>query len=461
MVKNVILLTMDALGARHFGRLGYERDTAPRLNEIASEAMWYTSCFAQSSHTRESMPSLFASAYPTQLDDIGFLPSSRPTLPEVLSDAGFATAGFHSNPYLSRAYGFDRGFDDFDDSLPLASNRISTYVHRVINHFKRQPYRVAESLNDLGLDWLDDTVGERRFLWLHYMDPHGPYQPPPMFQQAFRDDLIGTRQAKKLWRRTIDEPETITEQEREILIDLYDAEIRYTDAMVGQLVDELRIRDMLSESLVVIGADHGDAFGEHGFYGHPRHLYEELIHVPLLIHAPNGGNEIVDRPVENVDIAPTILDAVGLSSPPEFEGRSLLSSLNTQAGLSGTPVARGRGENTTHGVIDTTLTDAAVAEAHGEGDERDIVRTAIRTYTKKLHVTTSMESGEIVETELYDLSFDPNEETAIDDTDTHERLLQFYRHHRGRVGGTSARDCSGNDEVNAAVEDRLHDLGYR
>ena len=448
MTQNAILLTVDALGAGHIGYLGYERNTTPQLDEFVENSNMYPTCIAQSSHTRESMPSLFASAYPTQLGGVGSIPPTRPSLPQVLSDAGFATAGFHSNPYLSRAYGFDKGFENFDDSLPLARNRWMTFFHRILNHFKQQPYRRANSLNEQGLEWLQKKGPEQRFLWLHYMDPHGPYQPPPKYQQLFRDEVISTQRAKRLWRRTVDEPESITDEERRDLIDLYDAEIRYVDEMLGQFLNGLKEKEFLSNSVIIIAADHGDAFGKHGFYGHPRHLFEELVHVPLIVRTPGKERDSISKPVENIDIAPTILDGVDVTIPSKFEGRSLLKSSDTADGKSDQGESR-------------LLENVAVAEARGENEEEGIVRTAIRTASSKLYVTGKGRKGEIHSTELYDLSTDRDEQQPINKPDERKRLLEYYRTHRKRVAAEPTQNSGNSEDVGPLVENRLQDLGYR
>jgi len=448
MVRNAILLTLDALGAGHVGHLGYERNTTPRMDELARDSLRFETCLAQSSHTRESMPSLFASAYPSQLGGVGSVPSTRPTLPEVLSSAGVATAGFHSNPYLSRAYGFDRGFDRFDDDLPLANNRIATHVHRVVNHFKDQPYLRGEAVNTKGLDWLVESNADRRFLWLHYMDPHGPYQAPAAYQRLFRDEVVGQKRAKRLWRRTVDEPETITETERALLVDLYDAEIRYADAIIGDFIDTLEARGLLDESLVLIAADHGDAFGEHGYYGHPRRVYEELVHVPMVLVTPEGRSSSTNVPVENLDIAPTILDALNLTVPESFEGSSLLRREFAPANRDGT--ARQSDQSN----------PVAISEATGEGDDEGLRWTAIRTSGAKLHVVTNVKLGEVQETTAYDLTSDPTESNPIEDDTFQEGLHETYRDYRERVR-ESAASGEQPDEVSSVVADRLEDLGYR
>lgn len=452
MGKDVFLLTVDALGASHVGSLGYDRETTPRLDALADRGIECRTCIAQSSHTRESMPSLFYSAYPFELGEVGPVPDDRPTLVTELSDAGYATAGFHSNPYLSRAYGFDRGFDAFDDSLPLAENRLMTFVHRVVNHFRLQPYTRGEDLTRRGLTWIDNTTADTRFLWLHYMDPHGPYQPPDRFQRLFRDEMVGRRRAKRLWRRTVDEPESITDDERETLVDLYDAEIRYVDEAVGTFVDGLADRGLLDSSLVVLAADHGDAFGEHGIYGHPRQLYEELVHVPLVLLGPDLSSARVERPVENIDIAPTLVEAAGRGPVPEFSGTSIQRQLETRGFETTVPTSEAP-------EIDTS--EVAFTEAHGEDEDADISRFAVRTRRYNYHLELRG-TDEFLRDSLYDLRAEPNEHTDLSDDRPSVRgqLRTVLEDHITSVTGD--KSATGRDgPVDPIVSDRLEDLGYR
>jgi arylsulfatase len=414
--------------------MGYDRETTPNLDERIAAGAWFTDCIAQSSHTRESMPSLFYSAYPFSLGDVGPVPDDRPTLTTVLSGAGFQTAGFHSNPYLSRAYGFDRGFDTFDDALPLGRNRLGVFAHRVLNYLRTHPYTQADELNEKGLDWLDRTDG-KRFLWLHYMDPHGPYQPPTEHQRAFRERTVSASEAKDLWRRSVDEPETLTNSERDLLVDLYDAEIRYTDEMLDAFLTELEGRD-LGETLVVLAADHGDLFGEHGQFGHPRHLFEELIHVPLVLFGDPVTPGRHKGVVENGDIAPTILEAVGVDPAPAFVGESLLDRSSEPPEAS-----------------------YAFSEAHGEGDETGIERFAVRTARFKYTLERDDGSGD-EDRRLYDLHGDgESTDVANDHPDVEARLRRVLDEHVEAV----KRDAPTGKraEVDDAVEDRLRELGYR
>lgn len=431
MVRNVFLLTIDALGAGHVGTLGYERDTTPNLDQLTGQGVTFQNCFAQSSHTRESMPSLFFSAYPFELGSVGPVPTDRPTIATVLSNAGFATAGFHSNPYLSRAYRFERGFDEFDDGLPLARNRILTFAHRVMNHFRLQPYVRGEDLIEDGRSWLDETASDRRFLWLHFMDPHGPYQPPDEYQLAFRDDVVDKRTAKRLWRLSLDDPESLSTEDRQTLVDLYDAEIRYTDEMIGRFVEDLRSRGILKDSLVIIASDHGEAFGEDGLFGHPRKVTETLTHVPLLVLGQSvPSNERVTNVVSNVDIAPTICDFCDIEPPNQFAGQPL--SFNSES----------------DGV--------AVMEAHGEEEASNRRRFTLRTGDYRYHAEYD-EDGDRHDESVVAVSNGVDAD-ATTRSDLAERLLEHIK----RTDALAATPCrDGANEVDGVVKDRLDDLGYR
>lgn len=433
-IQNIVLLTIDSLGASRVGCLGYEGETTPNLDEVATDGTLYTSCIAQSSHTLESMPSLLCSKYPSKFDAPPTLPPSFQTVASELSDLGFATAGFHSNPYISRAYGFHRGFDTFDDSLPLARNKVMVFLHRVYNHFRDRPYRRASELNELSLDWLG-SQDDRRFLWLHYMDPHGPYLPPAEFQRSHLGKTLSPSRARDLWRMTIDEPNAITDETRETLVSLHDAVIAYMDAEIGAFLNQLDRRGVADETLVAIAADHGELFGEHGLYGHPRRLYEELIHVPLWLRGPTvPSGRRVDSPVENIDLVPTLLHKLGQPIPSEMDG----SPLPTTGGSSS-------GE------------EQSIAFAEAREESSDAIRYAVRTNKYKLRTQISG-SGDIDILELNDISASRPEADDIQETAPEVRDRLLTRLDTRRESRTTTCQANSIDEV---VSERLERLGYR
>lgn len=308
-VRNVILLTIDALRADHLSCYGYDRDTTPFLDELAAEHTHFEYAYAPSSHTRESIHAILTGEPPLRACTDNYRLATE-TIGSKLSDAGYETGGFHSNPYASRAYGYDGEFDAFDDDLYLGNSRLLALAQRAVDKLRNRHYARAETINDRSLSWLDSVGDEPFFLWNHYMDVHGPYEPPAEYRKLFTDRSVGRREPQKLYRKAaVTDPDGVTEKERQLLVDLYDGEIRATDAALRSFVDALETRGIFDETLVIVTADHGEAFGEHGYYGHPRQLDEELIRVPLIVCG--GGIEAGEWPVSLLQLVPTILAALG------------------------------------------------------------------------------------------------------------------------------------------------------
>ncbi|EMA58387.1 sulfatase [Halorubrum lipolyticum] len=310
--RNVVLLSADALRADHLSSYGYHRETSPVLDDLAEEAIRFENAYSASSHTREAVPALLTGEYPDVAVDDGYRLATE-TVASTLSEEGFATAGFHSNPFVSRAYGFDEGFDHFDDDLHLGQHKLVALAQRAWDKLRNRHYARAEEINERSLSWLDSVDDDEPFfLWNHYMDTHGPYEPPGEYATLYADESVSGREAQSLYQRAIKDPESITDDERELLIDLYDAEIRYNDAKIGEFLEALRERDLLEESLLIVTADHGDAFGEHGYYEHPRYLHDEITKVPLYVRPPGGRGEEVATTASTLDVAATIEAIVGV-----------------------------------------------------------------------------------------------------------------------------------------------------
>jgi len=321
--ENVILLSADALRADHLSCYGYHRETSPVLDELAEESIRFTDAYSASSHTREAVPALLTGKYPDVAIDSKYHLDTD-TIASTLSKEGFATAGFHSNPFVSRAYGFDQGFDVFDDDLHLGQHKLIALAQRALDKFRNRHYARAEEINERSLEWIDSLgEGEPFFLWNHYMDTHGPYEPPGDYATLYADQGLSGRDAQSLYQRAIDDPASITDDERELLIDLYDAEIRYNDEYIGKFLDGFRNRELLERSLLIVTADHGDAFGEHGYFEHPRYLDAELTHVPLLVRPPGGRSDTVSTPASTLDVVPTIETDVPFEY--DYPGRSLFT----------------------------------------------------------------------------------------------------------------------------------------
>lgn len=318
---DVVLVVVDTLRADHLGSYGFPLPTSPQLDRFAAEAVVFERAVAASSNTVPSHASLMTSRF-VRGHSVGWINgitrlTGRVTLAMRFREAGYETAAFVSNFVLRRATGLDAGFELYDDVLPEAErNRPEIFERR------------AEATTERALAWLA-ARGERPFfLFVHYQDPHGPYTPPPGWDAAFAPLEAGASPALPPLADD-DSPGGIPRYQQLAGLDRlsqyrrrYAGEIAYFDASLGHLLDALAARRR--PSVVLITADHGESFGEGGFYlGHGHATTPDLAHVPLLLRAP--GVVPMRRPdlVHHIDVSPTLLELAGLTALPEASGLAL------------------------------------------------------------------------------------------------------------------------------------------
>lgn len=361
--KNVILITVDCLRADHLSCMGYHRNTTPNLDELAKHGILFTNAISNGSSTPTSFRPLLTSTSLSMYDDDRYLSRDRVTIQEILKKEGYKTSAYHSNPYLSSFLGYNRAFDTFIEILGLdkdlmlsgvgaegfsgkiqnlifKSRLIKFKLSKLYNFSKGEPFARADTINRMATAWLKEHP-EKFYIWLHYMDVHTPYIPKKKYlklistssHNIIKDLKLYLKIKKTIANRNIKD---ITKKDVELLIDSYDAEIRYTDAQIGLLLNKLRKMDVLDKTLLIITSDHGEEFFEHGVFGHANeHSYDELIRVPLIIYAPwIGKNIIVNDQVEHMSIAPTIIDAMGLGETNDFMGKSVIPTIKD--GMGGT-----------------------------------------------------------------------------------------------------------------------------
>jgi arylsulfatase len=322
-VQNVILLTVDCLRADHVSGYGYERETTPTLDRFSEGGVTFSNAYSASSHTREAVSSILSGQYPDVAVDDRYQLAVE-SVASTLSNAEMATGAFHSNPYISRAYGYQDGFDEFNDDLYIGDSKLLALAQRLWDKFRGRHYAPAKVINERALAWVDSLAESKPFfLWNHYMDPHGPYNPPDEYQRTYHGEIISNRRTQNLYRRSISDPESLDKHDREQQLDLYDGEIRYFDDCLKGFLTALERRGHLENSLVIITADHGDAFGEHGYYGHPRRVEPEVTHIPLVARGPMIPFQSVDAPASTLDIVPTIHKFTDTETREETTGTSL------------------------------------------------------------------------------------------------------------------------------------------
>ena len=311
---NVLLVLVDTLRADRLGAYGSERGLSPALDRLAAESLLFEQCWSASSWTLPSVATIFTSTHGGEhlawLDDQR-LGRGLDTLAEVMARSGRHTAAFTDGAFLSPYFGLERGFALWDAS----GGGVEPVARRAREHLA--------SLGD-----------EPWFVVLHTYQVHAPYEPPPAASAAVAERhpgaLLGrTPEPHRFYELTEDGTPIPVETAR-ALEALYDEEVRVTDHVLGAFLDELRASGALDHTLVCLTADHGEEFGEHGLLGHGDTLYREQLHVPFLLRFPDGrhAGRRDERPVSLVDLAPTLLDAIGradLLPATSFGGRSLLA----------------------------------------------------------------------------------------------------------------------------------------
>jgi arylsulfatase A-like enzyme len=292
---NLLMITIDTLRADHLGTYGWRRPTSPNLDAFAAKSVVFEQAQSSSSWTLPSLASLMTSLLPSTHHcetDSAILCPSYTTLAEMLRDAGYDTSIVASHYFLNAGHGLQQGFTRIDtrilqDDLSITSPKVT----------------------DRGIDWLTDKAGANDgvpwFLWLHYFDPHGPYLPHEGISEAFG-----------------------TEKD----IDLYDGEIAFTDQHLGRLFETFERLGFAQDTIVVVVADHGEEFMEHGERTHGYDLHEETVHVPLIVRVPGLAPRRVSSTVPTVDVLPTLLELCGLKAGVDIEGRSLTEILRGDPG---------------------------------------------------------------------------------------------------------------------------------
>ncbi len=314
---NVLIIVLDSLRADHLGCYGYHRPTSPVMDAMAAEGVLFERAQSNSSYTNESIAALFSGRFPSaHAWGAGWQarpdPDS-PTLAERFQAAGYATGMFSNTPQLNFP-AFWRGFDEMECYAEWGHSGL------------------GPRLVDRALRFYRDHRRAKSFVYLHFLDPHSPYDPPDDFYRKFADPPLPRDQWIRLWEDVRPHVPALVETgfgpgdpRFEDLVARYDAEIAFEDSNLGRLFEGMRRFGVLDKTLVVITADHGEEFLDHGYVEHAWRVYWESVHVPLIFHAPRAlpPARMPDR-VSLVDLAPTLLTFAGIRYDPEgFDGTAL------------------------------------------------------------------------------------------------------------------------------------------
>jgi arylsulfatase A-like enzyme len=453
----IVLVLVDALRADHLGCYGYERPTSPRIDALAADGALFVNAATPAPWTLPAMATLFTSLYPSVhratatsdlsgwIDDrdsfrpTSVLDESRNTLAESLQSAGFATAAFVNGPYPGRAFGFAQGFDRFDDSV-----------------------RPGIRMNvEAALSWLDHERPERFFIYLHSTEVHSPYTEERLYprfrrrshpqyaeigrilaeeasrQRSFDFDpgyggsIDGSRRTLSALRRSRTPPPA---RDLEHLVALYDRGVRYVDHWIGALLVGLTARGLHDDVIVIITADHGEEFFEHGGLEHGATFYEEVMRVPLIVRTRDAKpGRVVEDQVGLIDVMPTILDLVGIAPAGPLQGRSFRPAL-----------------------LGASLPERALFGEASHVPGLSALRTNDRKYI--------LRRGEILE-ELYDLEADPAEATNLCPSDPLQcrpfrARLERWAAEMRRVSAGLALPAPPAAAIDAETREQLRALGY-
>lgn len=348
-MRNVLLLTIDALRADHLSCYGYERETTPVIDRLARSSRLFERAYSHGPLTTLSFPAMFSGCYnfataPVERKSVSStllqysFPRHFPSLPEMFQSAGYRTCGHHANALLSESFGYSRGFDEFKDGLGQQFHikhrtrfRFSHWLRNyprtyrsalyVRDTFKPMPRSDrSDRHNDRMLEFVDKGDGPF-FAWVHYMDVHHPLLPDPRTVLEVTGKKMSKVDITRLTRLRHATPEIKIKRRDEIMA-VYDATIWETDRRIGSLMDRLNENGHLDDAVIAITSDHGEAFMEHGSLGHPvRNFYEEQLRVPLVIKGLEKGRDA--NPVGLIDLTPTLTGLAGIEPSVHFMGQPL------------------------------------------------------------------------------------------------------------------------------------------
>ena len=404
---SVILISVDTLRADHLSCYGSQGVSTPHIDALAKGGTLFAQASAQVPLTLPSHVSLLTSTYPFSngIEDNGQqLKPGAITLARVLKSRGYRTAGFAGGFVLDRRFGLDQGFDVYSSPFDL---------HKGVSTDPGDVKRLGEEVAQDAQAWLDQNAARPFFLFLHLYDLHTPYSLPQRLQARYGRPG-------------------------------YDSELRYVEGVLGEFIGFLQRRGLLETSLLVFTSDHGESLGEHGERTHGYFIYQSTLRVPLIFHWPATARAAVSRvlePVSLLDVAPTILQALGLPSPPEFQGRALLSLAgNTSPAGSPRAVPSRRDEE--------IYSESLYAHNH-------FGTSALRSLRRG-----SFKYIEAPRAELYDLVHDPGEshnlfqEKKSVASSFHERLLSLLSRY------SSSQEAEMAQALSPDVVERLNSLGY-
>ncbi len=449
---SIVLITIDTLRPDHLGCYGYTRSTSPHIDALAAQSTRFDRAYTSLPRTTQSVASILTGRYPKSHGARGLfarLPATNKTLAEVLKDNGYETAAVVSNTFLRPGQGFEQGFDWYE------------------NPERRWDADSAADVTASAQHWLDEGHDQGPFfLWVHYLDPHWRYAPPPPYDHAFdagfKDPftLYADLDAGLLTKGQVIFDDVLSPATTQHVVSLYDGEIAATDQAIGLLL--ARLDRIARPLLVVLTADHGESLGEHGYrFAHGEYLYEQGLRIPLLVRFPGSvpAGRRFSGLAMNIDVAPTILGLLKIDGMQSVEGRPLFvpgpAVAGGAAGAEGFEPAPGR---------PLVFAESDYELIHPE-NRRHYVNGPTGRWTSaaddRYKLIQIPHAGEEA-LELYDLQADPGELRDLSASNHHQeirlRLLRALRQFADY--GTGPTPTVEPEPLNQEDRDRLRSLGY-
>jgi len=313
---NIILILIDVLRADHLPCYGYQKNTAPYINELAGKSIVFDNAISQSSWTKPSMASLFTSLFPHNHNTRrrkDMLPENAHCIAKDLNTSGYYTFAIQPNPCIKSRHAFNQGFDE--------------YLEGEIRKYQ------ADTIVDIFNRFLDmRKKSDKFFAYLHFMDVHYRYNPPQKYRHQFVDeDFDGLLNSAKLKIMDFkDKSLNLSVLDKKHLEALYDAEINFVDDQIRRILEKLTPLKMMDNTIIIITSDHGEEFWDHGAFEHGHMMYNELLWVPLIIYQPRlkVRNKRIKQLIRLIVIYPTLMNFLNLKTKAEFMGQDLSEIIN-------------------------------------------------------------------------------------------------------------------------------------
>jgi choline-sulfatase len=444
--RYVLLLTVDTLRADALRTYAPTAPPTPAISTLAGDSVVFERAISSAPWTLTAFASILTGLSPDVHQTLTFasrVPDACPTLAEHLRDAGYRTAAIGHNPFLNPAYNLHRGFGQYTMFPRQRNGSIGAQVLSDLFPARFSPQVGTTGLTDMALGWLERNAERPFFLWLHYFDPHLPYEPPDEYLPQRRPPTgMGARVEQEMLLSVRQGYFVPTREDVAWVRGLYDGEVRHVDANIGRVIARLKSLGIYDQTLIVFTSDHGEEFWEHGRFEHGHSVYEELLHVPLLVKLPGSSRTArVARPVTTTSVTPTMLDLCGIPFDADaLSARSLRPALQRASG----------------GATAPDQCDPLVSTGCAYYENQVAIRVGDLKYIRRLL------SGR---EELYDLSADPGERISLmaNRPDAIEECSRLLDRHRARCAELRERygiARQADADLSEALLQDLRSLGY-